>query len=347
MRLFRLLLTVLLLELSIHLLAAQPTSLRVDFINVGQGDSIFIQTPDGATALIDGGSSNGLALAYLQQQGIQSLDLVIATHPHEDHIGGLIAVMDTLPVGAVWTSGAAHTTYTYETFLDTIAEQAIPYYEAASGTQIALGTLNFDVLYGVASAGNLNDTSLVLRLVYGEVSFLFMGDAEAPTERTLLNTVPEQLSSTVLKVGHHGSNSSSTQEFLNVVQPQIAVYTAGGSNSYGHPHQEVIDRLIQVNAAIYGTDVHGTIRVETDGAQVTVITELGTSTITPAPVLDATPGMTPTAGLAYDPNGPDRDCGDFRTHDEAQAFFIAAGGPGRDPHRLDGDDDGVACESLP
>lgn len=327
--------------------------LRVHFIDVDQGDGILIQTPDGAVALIDGGYDNGLALAYLQQQGIEHVDAVIASHPHADHIGGLIEVMQALPVSAVWTSGASHTTSYYERFLDTIIERQIPYYEVVRGGSILLDDLHLDVLHSERSATNLNDTSLVLHLQYGEVSFLFTGDAEVPAEHQMLRTVPEHLAATVLKVGHHGSRSSSSSAFLAAVQPQIAVYSAGRHNSYGHPHSGPLANLAAVGATVYGTDIHGTVIVETDGVEVQVMTELAEPLPAhPVPVqvmVTALPtGMTDEEPvLRYDPFGPDRDCRHFDTHAEAQAFFLAAGGPARDPHRLDGDSDGIACESLP
>lgn len=319
---------------------SQNLPLEVHFIDVGQGDSIFIQAPDGTTILIDGGNANGEALAYLQSLGIQHITAIIATHPHADHIGGLIDVMNTLTVDAVWTSGAIHTTGVFERFLDTIDAHQIPYFEAGQNDTITVGSLSFDVVYGQATSSNLNDTSLVLHLGYGHVSFLFTGDAESSAERDMLSTVePSRLASTVLKVGHHGSSTSSSAEFLNVVRPQIAIYSAGSNNAYGHPHSETIDNLLTVGALIYGTDESGTITIETDGESLlvhaTAAATLELSTIT----MDAT--------LRYDPFGQDRDCGDFDTHEQAQDFFIAAGGPEHDPHRLDGDNDGIACESLP
>jgi competence protein ComEC len=319
---------------------SQDSSLRVHFIDVGQGDSILIQAPDGTTVLIDGGNANGEALAYLQSLGIQQIAAIIATHPHADHIGGLIDVMNALKVDAVWTSGAIHTTGVFERFLDAIDAHQIPYFEAAANDNITVGSLSFDVVYGQESSSNLNNTSLVLHLRYGQVSFLFTGDAETSAEKDMLSTVePVRLNSTVLKVGHHGSSTSSSPEFLNVVRPQIAIYSAGSGNAYGHPHSQTIDSLLAVGALIYGTDDDGTVIIETDGNSLQV------HTTAPATLEIST--VQTSAALRYDPFGPDRDCGDFDTHDEAQAFFIAAGGPERDPHRLDGDNDGIACESLP
>lgn len=323
-------------------------------IDVGQGDSILIQAPNGTTALIDGGYDNGQALAYLRDQEIQRIDLVIASHPHADHIGGLVEVLHALPVGAVWTSGAMHTTGTFEQFLDTIAETKTPYYEAQRGDRIPFGTMEFAVLRSDPQASDLNDTSLVLKLTYGQVSFLFTGDAEAASEADLLQTAKDDLASTILKVGHHGSYTSSSPAFLAAVQPEIAIYSAGRHNSYGHPHAETLAALEAVGAQIYGTDRHGTVVVETDGQDYQIRTAHHASpdpasphAPTPVPMQQPTPASSGVLGTPQNPSGPDANCSDFATHAEAQAFFLAAGGPQADPHRLDGDNDGSACEALP
>ncbi|HEU4326736.1 MAG TPA: MBL fold metallo-hydrolase [Roseiflexaceae bacterium] len=333
--------------------------LRVHFIDVGQGDSVLIETPDGHTMLIDGGYGGSGALEYLRQQGIAAIDVMVATHPHADHIGGLVDVLRAMPVGAVWTSGASHTTATFEQFLDAIAEARAPYHEARRGERIAVGELSAEVLRSVPEAHELNDTSLVLRLEHGRVSFLFTGDAERPSEDELLREARERLPATVLKVGHHGSATSSSPAFLEAVRPEVAIYSAGRGNSYGHPHASTVRGLEAVGARVYGTDTGGTVVVSSDGSSYRVAEARAAepaAPVVPAPAAPAAPTATPAPSPAedapaaqpgYDPRGPDRDCGHFATHAEAQAFFAAAGGPASDPHRLDGDNDGVACESLP
>lgn len=321
---------------------AQPLPIRsgqlqVHFIDVGQGDSILIQTPGGTTALIDGGYNNGQALAYLQTQGIARIDVLIASHPHADHIGGLVEVLDALPVGVVWTSGAAHTTGIFEQFLDAIDQANVPYREARTGDTIALGELQLVVLRSAPDAAELNDSSLVLHLQHGTVSFLFTGDAEQLSEAALLRTSRPQLAATVLKVGHHGSYTSSSPDFLAAVAPEVAIYSAGIDNSYGHPHAQTIQALTAAHARVYGTPIHGTVLVQSDGQRYEVHPTRSDDPAAPVTVI----------GSASERDEPDRNCADFATHAEAQAFFIAAGGPVHDPHRLDGDDDGKACESLP
>jgi competence protein ComEC len=318
------------------------TALYVDFIDVGQGDSILIQAPGNINVLIDGGENNGLALAHLQNRQIDHLDAVIATHPHADHIGGLPDILRAFPVGAVWTSGASHTTATFERFLDAIIERQIPYYEAQTGDVIGVGGLQFQVLHSARSANDLNDTSLVLRLEYGDTSFLFTGDASQSVEQRIVSSSLFPLNATVLKVGHHGSYTATSAAFLAAVQPQIAVYSAGRGNSYGHPHDASIRNLEAIGATVFGTDVNGTVTIATDGVGLEIVTtSVGTVNAAPPSIAQSAPAAPPVDA------GGDKDCGDFATHAEAQAFFVAAGGPDRDPHRLDGDNDGIACESLP
>jgi competence protein ComEC len=297
---------------------AASSLLRVHFIDVGQGDSILIQAPDDATMLIDGGYSGSGALAYLKAHRIAKIDIMVATHPHADHIGGLVDVLRAMPVGAVWTSGALHTTGIFEQFLDAIADAKVPYHEAQRGDTITLSNLQFIVLHSDPHAADLNDSSVVLHLTYGQVSFLFTGDAERPSERAMLGEESALLPSTVLKVGHHGSYTSSSTEFLAVVRPAIAVYSAGAHNSYGHPHASTIHNLERIGATIYGTDKDGTVVVSTDGSTYTVATAHTDTQLPSMPVAATTPppttlqptntgvlqpAITPTARSSAVPNG--------------------------------------------
>lgn len=330
---------------------------RVYFIDVGQSDSIFIQAPDGATVLIDGGSDARTALGYLHAHGVARVDALIVSHPHAGHIGGLVAVLCALPVGGVWTSGASHTTGIFEQFVDAIADTKMLYHEVTRGNTIAVGLLRV----GVLRSGPHAPTSTTRRWccasnIYGTVSFLFTGDAKRASEAALLADDPARLASTMLRVGHHGSSTSSSPAFLAAVQPQVAVYSAGAHNSYGHPHASTIAALQAAGADMYGTPTHGTVVISTNGQQYHITTAKDTGgASSPAPVTaplavppaTVPPPAVPPPSLRYDPQGPDRDCGDFATHADAQALFVAAGGPAADPHGLDNDGDGSACESLP
>ena len=245
--------------------------LVVHFIDVGQGDSILVVSPNGLTALIDGGSANTGVVAYLRVQGVERIDLMIATHPHEDHIGGLIQVLEAMPVARVVTNGQVHTTATYEHFLDAILSSEAEYSEVQRGDSVALGEMEFSVLSPGGSLGDdLNENSVVLRLVYGQTTFLFMGDAGMDAEgRMLAAGVP--LKADILKVGHHGSCSATSLSFLQAVQPEVGIYSAGINNQYGHPCAETINALNQRGVLVLGTDVNGSIIVTAteDGYRIT------------------------------------------------------------------------------
>jgi beta-lactamase superfamily II metal-dependent hydrolase len=261
-----------------EILAPQPTStptqepapgitqpLQVHYIDVGQGDAILIITPDGQTMLIDGGETNTGIVQYLQSKGIQHLNLVVATHPHSDHIGGLVQVLNAIPVDKVITNGQPHTTSVYENFLDAIASAKAEYIEVKRGDTITLSSLVFNVLNPVITTGDINNNSIVLMLVYGKVILLFMGDAQTDAEVSMLASglIPKV---DILKVGHHGSRTASSPAFLAVAKPTIAIYSAGIGNDYGNPHPETIAALQAIGATIYGTDVNGTIIVTSDGS---------------------------------------------------------------------------------
>jgi competence protein ComEC len=239
---------------------------RVHFIDVGQGDAILIQTSDGRNVLIDGGDTGTGVVPYLESVGVQQIDLMIATHPHADHIGGLVQVLRTYPVLTVVTNGEAHTTSVYEDFLDAIADAQAEYVEVKRGDVLQVGNLKLNVLSPAAITDpDLNENSIVLRFTDGRTTYLMMGDAGANTEAALLASgMP--LKANVLKVGHHGSKSGSTLAFLQKVAPDVAVYSAGVNNEYGHPALQTIKSLHDVGAEIYGTDVHGTVLVK-DTAQ--------------------------------------------------------------------------------
>jgi len=245
----------------------KPTSetLQIHFIDVGQGDSILVISPEGKIALIDGGEAGSGALQYLQNMGVKRIDLMVATHPHDDHIGGLPEILESIPVTKVVMNGEEHTSSTFERLLDDIAGSKAEYAEVRRGDTLTLGSLNFEVLNpGLRLGDDINNNSIVLRLAYGKVSFLLMGDAEKTAEREILDA-NLAVAATVLKVGHHASTTSSSAGFLDRVRPAVAVYFAGVDNSFGHPDKETLNALKAVNAKTYGTDVLGTIVITSDG----------------------------------------------------------------------------------
>ena len=245
---------------------APPTGmLEAHFIDVGQGDSILIKTTN-KNILIDGGDRGNIVVNYLRNQGVSSLDLVIGTHPHADHIGGLINVMDAIPVKEIIDPGVAHTTITFEDYLDIIDEKDIIFTEGRAGmTRDLGGGAEMKIIHPSSPySSHLNNASIVCRITFGEVSFMFTGDAEREAESQILNRGYE-LDSDILKVGHHGSSTSTTQAFLNVVDPDVAVIMCGMNNQYGHPHHETLENLSAANIDIFRTDKHGTIVIKTDG----------------------------------------------------------------------------------
>jgi len=264
-------------------------SLKVYFVDVGQGDSILILSPDGKIVLIDGGEADSGCLPFLKSLGITHIDLMVATHPHSDHIGGLVQVLTAMPVARVVTNGQISPTASFEHFLDGIANEKAVLIIAKQGDTISEGQLSFTVLSPVNTSGDdLNHNSLVLRLVYGQVSFLFMGDADQAAEAGMI-AAGLAVPTTILKVGHHGSEYSSSPAFLALVRPAVAIYTAGTGNDYGFPKPVTLANLAAVGAQIYGTDVNGTISVTTDGQIYRVDIEKGTTRM---PVL-LLPSVTP------------------------------------------------------
>jgi competence protein ComEC len=255
---------------------ASPTvpagRLRAHFIDVGQGDATLIEGEDFAI-LIDAGRHTGDGVVpYLQSAGVEKLDLLIITHPHADHIGQVPQVMDAFPVEEVWMSGNLHTTVSFERAIDAIEAFNAGYHEPRAGERYTIGPVNIEVVNPAEINGDFHEGSVSVRITYGNVRFMFTGDAEAPTERVMIDQ-GHDLEAQVLQLGHHGSRTSSSVPFLAAVQPEIAIYSAGQGNTYGHPHQQIIDRLAELNIPVYGTDIHGTIVISTDGATYQVLTE--------------------------------------------------------------------------
>ncbi|WP_053955462.1 ComEC/Rec2 family competence protein [Inediibacterium massiliense] len=243
--------------------------LKVHFIDVGQADSILIQNED-HNMLIDAGNNGDgdLVVNYLKKQGIEKLDYVVGTHPHEDHIGGLDDVIDNFHIEKVYMPKVTHTSKTFKDVMTSIKNKGLKISTPHVGEEIILG----DAKGMILAPNNLeykdyNNYSIVIKLVYGNTSFLFTGDAESISEAEMLKNGLD-LSSDVLKVGHHGSHSSTTIPFLDQVNPKYAVIMCETGNDYGHPHKETMEKLEQRNISIYRTDQQGTIIASSNGQEI-------------------------------------------------------------------------------
>lgn len=250
--------------------------LEVHFIDVGNADCILVRQED-KTMLIDAGErkSKTVVQQYLQTYGVEKFDLVIATHPHADHIGGMAYILENYPVERFVMSymDEEHTptTASYENMLEALIEKNIPVDEAVPGAVYELGTARLQILAPYEPDADANNISVVTRLTFGDKAFLFTGDAETSVEKQLISG-DYSLKADVLKLGHHGSNTSNSTAFLRQVAPDFAVITCGENNEYGHPHQEVVDRLTRQEMTVYRADVDGHIVFTTDGATLSVST---------------------------------------------------------------------------
>lgn len=244
-------------------------SIVVHYLDVGQGDSEFIELPDGKCMLIDSGTSeySQVIIDKIESYGYSTIDYVVATHPHADHIGGMSKVVDAFDVGEIYMPRASTTTKTFENLLTTISDKGLSINTAKAGVEVySDSSLEMEFLAPLGSEyKDLNNYSAVLKITYGSNSFLFMGDAEDLVEEELLKKDYSLLDADVLKVGHHGSSSSSTADFLTAVNPQYAVISCGVDNSYGHPHRETVKSLTDMGIEYYRTDEHGTVTIACDG----------------------------------------------------------------------------------
>ena len=254
---------------------APPGLLEVHFLDVGQGDATLLIHPD-VTVLIDTGRFDRRDVApLLRARGVTRIDLLVVTHPHADHIGQFDRVMSAFDVTEVWWSGSSSTSATFGRALAALEASDARYEEPRAGATTRVGPLTIDVLAPGSgdSLTDLNNASIALRITYGSFALVTTGDAEAPSEARMLARVADRLPAQVLRLGHHGSSTSTTAAFLAAVAPQVAIYSAGAGNQYGHPHTETVERVAGAGIPLYGTAVHGTVTLISDGVTFEIRTE--------------------------------------------------------------------------
>ena len=252
---------------------AAPTSgakLKIHYIDVGQGDSEFLELPNGQTMLIDAGNpGNGQQIIdYIKGLGHNKIDYLVATHPHADHIGGMATVVNSLDIVTFFAPKVTTTTQTYKDLISALQSKKLGIHVAKAGVNmLKAGNLSADIIAPVNISGDdLNQYSAVIMLTYGDNKFLFTGDAGEPSE----SQITADVKADVLKVGHHGSNTATSQTFLNKVHPKYAVIEVGTGNSYGHPTAATLSKLQAIGATVYRTDKDGTIVFTSDAHTITV-----------------------------------------------------------------------------
>ena len=249
----------------------KDSKLMISYMDVGQGDAAYIKV-NGNDILIDAGprSNSKELLEQLKAKNIDDFELVIATHPHEDHIGGMVDVFKEYEVKAFYSPKITHTTKTYENLVKAVKDEGLKTKELKGGMVIDLGEgAKFEVFTPQKSEyEELNDYSPIMKLSFGDTSYLFTGDAEKLAEEEALAKYKTSLDSDVIKFGHHGSSSSSSNAFIEAVSPKYGIISCAKDNKYGHPHRETLDIIKKYNIKTFRTDTDGEIILTSDGKSI-------------------------------------------------------------------------------
>jgi competence protein ComEC len=254
---------------------AAPALLTIHFIDVGQADCILVHTPAGHNMLVDAGNNADAetVTGYLSRQGVKKIDVLVGTHPHEDHIGAMDVVIQQYQIGKIYMPKVSTNTKTFRDVLLAIKGKGLKVTSPVPGSTIDLDpTVQVQILApNSAKYKDLNNYSIVLKVTYGQTSFLLTGDAERESEKEML-AKGYDLKADLLKVGHHGSNSSTSAAFLKTVAPTYAIISVGADNKYGHPSQTTINRLNRAGIKVYRTDQNGTVTAKSDGQKIIIKT---------------------------------------------------------------------------
>ena len=258
---------------STHILP-EDSYFEICFFDVGEADSTLVRC-DGHMMLVDGGGpgSSSFLYSYLEQNGIEYLDYIVCTHAHEDHVGGLAGALNYAKVGTAFAPMTEYDTRAFNSFVKYLGKQGRTITIPSAGDTFMLGNANVEILAPIdrdvpLAADDLNNASIILRIVYGETAFMITGDAEESEEQSVLDA-GVNIKCNVLRVGHHGSYTSTSENFLRAVDPEYCVISVGKDNAYGHPHDEVMNRIAAFGAVVYRTDLNGSIVCTSDGKSVT------------------------------------------------------------------------------
>ncbi|MDV4149644.1 ComEC/Rec2 family competence protein [Clostridium sp. AL.422] len=251
-------------------------NIQISYLDVGQGDAAYIRVND-FDILIDAGpsSDSDKLMEQLEDKNIDDFEIVIATHPHEDHIGGMTKVFEKYEVKSFYMPKVTHTTKTFENMMKAVSNEGLKAKVIKEGTSIDLGEgAKFETYSPIEDTyDNLNNYSPIMKLTYGNKTFLFTGDAEKEVETEVAKKYSDELNADVIKFGHHGSSTSSSADFIEAISPQYGIISCGVDNSYGHPHRETLDVINKLGIETYRTDKQGQITVTSDGNTINITTQ--------------------------------------------------------------------------